>query len=67
MSEWKNIKDEEPPKDRPFLVKEEGGYCLVQWRQYDKNFPSKFMPDFSCDCCSGYCGIKFNEWMEIPK
>lgn len=69
MSEWISVKDQEPPKDEPFLVFTTYGIEMMEWGEHivDGINQGWYGLHSACYCCSGFCSVDFNYWMSLPE
>ena len=66
---WISIKQEEPPKYKPFLALTHMGVEMMEWKQ--KIVEGKDLGWFTfycaCCCCSGHCSTTFELWTHLPE
>lgn len=60
---WRNVKDEAPPKDRPFLGKDSDGIVDIIYQAESGRYDYKT----HCDCCASFALWSVVAWTEIPR
>ena len=66
---WISVKDNLPPKDKPFLASTTCGVEMMEWVKKVVKGESKNWYGYycACCCCDGGCSTEFNHWMPLPK